>query len=64
MEEHRVGSVTVRESGLPVAGATEQSGLPTVQKGVDTNGGGALLCPLPRCPVSICTFGLINILHL
>lgn len=41
-------SVTLSPSELPVAGATEQFGLPTVQKGAGVQSVGALLCPLPR----------------
>lgn len=41
-------SVTLSPSELPVAGATEQFGLPTVQKGAGVQSVGALLCPLPQ----------------
>lgn len=36
------------ESELPAAGATEQCGLLTVQKGSGLRSVGALLCPLPQ----------------
>lgn len=53
-----------REPELPGAGATEQLGLPTVQKGAGLCCVAILLCLLAKGPVSICTFGLINILNL
>lgn len=50
-----------RESELPVAVATEICGLPTAE---ERTGWGVPGPTSPERPVSICTFGLINILNL